>query len=128
MVNKVTLIGRIGKDIELKKVKDTAAARVSLATTEYWYDKDKQKQEKTTWHNVVVWGRLAENVAKYASKGDLIYVDGKIDFRSYDDKDGQKKYIFEVIASSINFLSTKPKSKENGSDSELFNSSEEIPF
>ena len=80
----------------------------SLATTEKWRDKDGQMQERTEWHNIVVWGRMAENANEYLKKGRPVYIEGRIQNRSYDDKDGNKRYISEVVAQRMQFLGGKP--------------------
>jgi single-strand DNA-binding protein len=106
-VNKVMLIGRLGKDPELKTLDGgNAVVSLSLATGESWTGKDGQKQEKTEWHRVVAWGKLAENCAKYLKKGSQAYVEGKLSTRQWENKDKQKQYTTEIVASTVNFLST----------------------
>jgi single-strand DNA-binding protein len=105
-VNKVILIGRLGKDPELKYTPGgQAVASFSLATTERWTDKNGQRQEKTEWHSVVVWAKLAELVGKYLKKGGAAYIEGRLTTRSWDDKDGNKKYKTEIVANQVQFLS-----------------------
>ena len=104
-MNKVTLIGRLGKDPELKYTPSgKAVMSCSLATSERWSDKDGEKKESTTWHNIVAWGKQAEVMAQYLAKGRQIAVEGRIDNRSYDDKDGNKRYISEVVVQNFEFL------------------------
>ena len=79
-------------------------AKFSVATTEKWTDQNGQKQEKTEWHNIVVWGKQAETCGQYLAKGRQVFVEGRITNRSYDDKDGNKKYITEIIARDVRFL------------------------
>jgi len=104
-VNKAILIGRLGKDPELRYTQSgKAVASFSLATSERWKGQDGQMQESTTWHNIVAWGRQAELAKEYLSKGREVYIEGRIQNRSYDDKDGNKRYISEVITQTIQFL------------------------
>lgn len=104
-VNKVILVGNLGKDPELRYTPSGAAvATFSLATTERFKGKDGQMQEKTEWHNIVVWRQLAEICGKYLHKGKQIYVEGRIQTRSYDDRDGNKRYITEIVADQMQML------------------------
>jgi single-strand DNA-binding protein len=104
-VNKVILIGNLGKDPELRYTPSgQPTASFSLATTEKWTDKNGQRQERTEWHNIVVWGKLAELVNQYLKKGRSAYVEGRISTRSWDDRDGNKKYRTEIVAREIQFL------------------------
>jgi len=98
-VNRVTLLGRVGKDPDVRFASDgKAIANLSLATNEVWKDKKTgQKNEKVQWHKVVLFGGLAEVVQKYVTKGDLIYVEGKIETRKWQGQDGQDKYTTEII-------------------------------
>ena len=105
MVNKVMLIGNLGKDPELRFTPSgRAVARFSLATSEQWTTPEGQKQDRTEWHNIVVWGKQAETCGQYLSKGRQVFIDGSIRSRQYDDKEGQKRYITEVIAQRVQFL------------------------
>lgn len=107
-VNKAILIGRLGKDPELRYTQSgKAVASFSLATSERWTGQDGQKQESTTWHNIVVWGRQAEVIKEYMHKGSQIFIEGRISNRSYDDKDGNKKYISEIVVQNFTFLDSK---------------------
>jgi single-strand DNA-binding protein len=104
-VNKVILIGNLGKDPELRYTPGgQPVASFSLATTERWSDKNGQRQDRTEWHNIVVWGKLAELANQYLKKGRSAYIEGRITNRSWDDKDGNKKYKTEIVASQIQFL------------------------
>lgn len=104
-VNKVLLIGRLGNNPEIRFTNTgTAVANFNLATSENWNDKNGQKQERTEWHRVVVWGKLAELCEKYLSKGRQCFVEGRLQTRSWDDKDGNKRYTTEIVASTIQFL------------------------
>jgi len=104
-LNKVILIGYLGKDPEIRYTPaGVAVGNISLATTEKWVDKNTgQKQEKTEWHRLVVFGKQAENCEKYLTKGSMIYVEGKLQTRSWD-KEGQTHYTTEVITSTVQFL------------------------
>lgn len=104
-VNKVLLIGRLGNNPEIRYTNTgTAVANFNLATSENWNDKSGQRQERTEWHRVVVWGKLAELCEKYLSKGRQCFVEGRLQTRSWDDKDGNKRYTTEIVASTIQFL------------------------
>lgn len=97
-LNKVTLIGRLGRDPEIRYTNDNKPiANINLATSESWKDQSGQKQEKTEWHRVVVFGKLAEIVEKYVKKGDQIYIEGKLQTRKWQDQSGQDKYTTEVV-------------------------------
>jgi len=143
-VNKVILVGRLGADPELKSVGNSqSVARLNIATSESWTGKDGQKQDRTEWHRVVVWGRQAENCAKHLSKGRQVYVEGRLQTRSWEDTtSGQKKYSTEIVASTVQFLgggaTTERTGQSHSSSNEQFNdfgpepsfdqSSDEIPF
>ena len=105
-VNKVILLGRLGQDPELKYTPSGAAVcNFSLATSETWNDKNSgQKQERTEWHRVVVWGKLAELCNQYLAKGRQAFVEGRLQTRSWDDKSGQKRYTTEINASTVQFI------------------------
>lgn len=104
-VNKAILVGNLGKDPEIRFTgTGKAVCKFPLATTTSWNDNDGNKQERTEWHNVIVWGKQGENCGKFLSKGRQVFVEGEIRSRSYDDKDGNKRYITEIIAMSVRFL------------------------
>ena len=104
-INKVILIGNLGKDPELRYTPGgQPVASFSLATTERWSDKNGQRQDRTEWHNIVVWGKLAELANQYLKKGRSAYIEGRITNRSWDDRDGNKKYRTEIVANQIQFL------------------------
>ena len=105
--NKVTLIGRTGKDVEIVKFENGKLAKVSLATTDYYTNALGEKVEETQWHNLVAFGKTAEIMQKYVQKGKEIAVEGKLTYRTYDDKDGQKRYITEIRVEEILLLGTK---------------------
>jgi len=104
-VNKVILVGHLGADPDMRHTQGGAGVcELRVATNETWNDKAGQRQERTEWHRVVVWGKLAELCSKFLSKGRLVYVEGRLRTRSWDDKDGNKRYSTEVIASDVQFL------------------------
>jgi len=104
-VNKVILVGNLGKDPEVRFTPSgRAVAKFSLATTDSWTDQESGRQERTEWHNIVVWGKQAENCGQYLAKGRQVYIEGAIRSRSYDDKDGNKRYITEIVAQRVQFL------------------------
>ncbi|MDG5816284.1 single-stranded DNA-binding protein [Chitinispirillales bacterium ANBcel5] len=106
-VNKAILIGNLGRDPELKYTPSgQPVASFPLATSERWTDKSGQRQDRTEWHNIVVWGRQAEFVNQYLKKGRSCYIEGKISTRSWDDRDGNKKYRTEIVALSVEFLNS----------------------
>jgi single-strand DNA-binding protein len=105
-VNKVILVGNLGRDAELRYTPGGAAiATLSMATTETWNDKAGQRQEKTEWHRVVLWGKQAETLTEYLTKGKQIYVEGKLQTRQWDDKDGNKRYTTEIRGDRVVLLS-----------------------
>ena len=104
-VNKVILVGNLGKDPEVRFTPSgRAVAKFPIATTESWMDQENSRQERTEWHNIVVWGKQAESCGQYLAKGRQVFVEGSIRSRSYDDKEGNKRYITEIVAQRIQFL------------------------
>jgi single-strand DNA-binding protein len=114
-VNKMILIGNLGGDPELKTVGDRKVCQFSVACNEKWNDKQGNKQEHVEWTTIVVWGPQAEACAKFLKKGRQVYVEGSKRTRTYDDKDGVKRYIVECRAEKVTFLGEKP---EGGSSSQ----------
>lgn len=143
-VNKVIIVGRLGADPEIKSVGNSqSVARLNIATSESWTGKDGNKQERTEWHRVVVWGRQAENCAKHLSKGRQVYVEGRLQTRSWEDSaTGQKKYATEIVASTVQFLgggserstshsaasASDDQFNDFGPEPSFDQSSDEIPF
>jgi single-strand DNA-binding protein len=146
-VNKVIIVGRLGTDPEVRQVGQSGTVtRLSVATSENWVDKEGAKQERTEWHKVVVWGRLAEICGKHLSKGRQVYVEGRLQTRSWEDQQGQKRYSTEIVANTVQFLgaaagerseSSSYGSRSNDRDDNMaqdfgpepsFDSAEEIPF
>ena len=114
-VNRVILIGNLGKDPEIFTFENGAKkASFSLATTESYKDKDGNRVDQTEWHNIVLWRGLAEIAEKYLTKGRQIYLEGKIKTRTWDDKDGKKRYTTEIYCDSFTMLGAR-KNQENES-------------
>ena len=111
-VNKVFLIGNLGGDAELRRTAaGTAVCNLSLATSEHWTNKAKQRQERTDWHRIVVWDRLAESLEQYLTKGKQICVEGQLQTRNWTDRNGKKRYTTEIYANRVTLLggrSTEP--------------------
>lgn len=143
-VNKVILVGRLGADPEVKAIgSGSTVARLNIATSESWV-KDGQRQERTEWHRVTVWGKLAEICGKHLAKGRQVYVEGKLQTRQWEDQQGQKRYTTEIVASTVQFLGSAGaesgagrSSNSTGNDDfnfqdfgpePSFNSNDEIPF
>ncbi len=104
-INKVILVGRLGANPELRYTPGgQGVANFNMATSEQWTDKTGKKQERTEWHRIVVWGKLAELCSQYLAKGRQAYVEGRLQTRSWDDKEGIKRYTTEVVAQTVQFL------------------------
>ncbi|MGH1469077.1 MAG: single-stranded DNA-binding protein [Bdellovibrionales bacterium] len=144
-VNKVIILGRLGSDPETKNISSgNTVCTFSLATSEAWKDREGQKQERTEWHRVVVWGKLAEICGKYLAKGRQAFVEGRLQTRSWEDQQGNKKYTTEIVASNVQFIGgsaqasnstgfDKPSSNDNpfadfAPEPDFNSSNEEIPF
>lgn len=125
MVNQVILIGNLGKDPEVRRLESGAAvAKFSLATNETYKDKDGNRQTLTEWHNIVAWRGLAEVAEKYLKKGSLIYLEGKITYREYTDKEtNQKKFFTEIVANNFKMLDRR----EGGGREGYFPTEEDAP-
>lgn len=107
-VNKAILIGNLGRDPELRYTKDgRPVANFTLATNERWRDKQGNNQERTEWHRIVVWDKQAENCAQYLQKGRSAYIEGRIQTRDWEDKDGNKRQTTEVVAQQVKFLGAR---------------------
>jgi len=141
-VNKVILVGRLGADPEVRQLTSgKSVCQLSLATSESWMDRDGQRQEKTEWHRIVVWGKMAEVCGKHLAKGRQVYVEGRLQTRSWEDQQGQKRYTTETVANTVQFLgsagdrasSPQQQGGYGGGSQDFgpepsFDSSEEIPF
>ncbi|MBP7766455.1 MAG: single-stranded DNA-binding protein [Syntrophaceae bacterium] len=112
MVNKVILIGRLGKDPEIRYLPDgTMNTNFRIATDESYKDKNGEKVQKTEWHQIVTYRKLAEICGNYLVKGKLVFIEGRIQTRSWDDKDGVKRYTTEIIANNMQMLDSKGQAK-----------------
>jgi single-strand DNA-binding protein len=112
MVNKAIIIGNLGSDPELSYTPNgIASCKFSVATSESWKDRNGQKQERAEWHKIQVWKTSAENCNKYLKKGSKVYIEGKIQTDSWEDKEGSRKYFTVIVASTVQFLSTAPAEK-----------------
>lgn len=117
-VNKAILVGNLGKDPELSYTQSgVARCRFPLATSESYTTNTGERQDRTEWHNIVIWGKLAETVSKFLQKGRQVFVEGRIQNRSYDDKEGIKRYISEINASRVTFLGSRADSFGGGGPS-----------
>ncbi|MFD1629659.1 single-stranded DNA-binding protein [Pseudopedobacter beijingensis] len=126
-INKVILVGHLGKDPEVRHLDgNVTVASFPLATSET-YNKDGKRIEQTEWHNIVMWRGLAEVASKYLQKGKLVYIEGKLRTRSFEDKEGHKKYTTEIVAENFTMLGRKSdfesSSNSGGADTEKTNSS-----
>jgi len=120
MLNKVMLIGRLGADPEVRfsTKSGEAIATFNMASNEYWYQ-DGEKKERTEWHRVVSFSKLAETCRDYLCKGSLVYVEGKLRTRTYEDKEGIERSITEIYADSVRFIFTKSKDEAEGGNDEI---------
>ena len=135
-VNKVILLGNLGKDPEVKRLETgKSVANFSLATSEVYKNKEGEKVTKTEWHNIVLWSPLAEIAESYLKKGSQLFLEGKISNRSYEDKEGVKKYISEVVGREITLLgkpnsnnSTEEVNPDDNSKTETKEENDDLPF
>lgn len=132
-VNKVILVGNLGKDPEVRHLEGGAAvANFTLATTETYKNKEGNRQEQTEWHNVVVWRGLAEVAEKYLKKGMTVYIEGKLRTRSWEDKEGHKRYSTEVVGDTFTILSKKESSPSQQTNDDQITSlpktGDDLPF
>ena len=118
-INKAILIGNLGKDPELRYTSaGVAVATFSVATNESWKDQDGNVQERTQWHNVVAWRKLAEICSEYLKKGSKLYMEGRIQYRNYDDKNGVKRYVTEIVLDQMVMLDSRGAGASSTSSSE----------
>lgn len=130
-LNKVILVGNLGKDPEVRHLEGgVAVANFSLATSESFKDKSGQRVEQTEWHNIVVWRALAEAAEKYLKKGMTIYLEGKLRTRSWDDKEGHKRYITEIVGDTFTILSRKDNNSSSSDDAATagHKTGDDLPF
>ena len=104
MKNKVQLIGHVGQEPEVKTINNKKVANLTIATNDFYYNEKGDKVEQTEWHRITAWGKTAEIIEKYVTKGKEIAVEGKLSHRSYDDKDGNKRYVTEILVSELLLL------------------------
>lgn len=127
MLNMVILIGNLGKDPELKYLSTgSAVCEFSVATSERWKDKEGNKQEKTEWHNIVLWGKLAEIAKEYLHKGSKVFIEGRLQTRSWEKDDGTKAYRTEIVGSKMQMLDSKKDSVVNNTSSESEQSAQPV--
>ncbi len=129
-VNKVILIGRLGADPEVRYTADgQPVASFRIATSGRWTDKNGNKQERTEWHRIVAFGKLAETCGEYLSKGRQVYIEGRLQTRSYEDREGVKRYVTEIVAQSMQMLGPRPDGAgARAMDSDEPPPDEELPF
>ena len=128
MINKVILVGNLGRDPEMRYTPNgTAVANFTVATSEKWKDKNSgEMQERTEWHRVVVWGKLGEICGQYLSKGRQVYIEGRLQTREWQDKDGNKRYTTEVVANEMKMLGTRD-SRESSNTFKPSEPSSQVP-
>jgi single-strand DNA-binding protein len=127
MINKVILVGRLGADPEVRYTPDGAMVTTfRLATDEQWKDKSGERTQRTEWHRVVAFRKLAEICGSYLSKGRLVYVEGRIQTRSWEDKEGQKRFTTEIVASNMQILDRGPSKDQQGGTDERTPTNAEI--
>ena len=118
MINKVILIGNVGQDPEIRYTGDvnngTKVATLRVATTERYRDRSGNLQEHTEWHSIVAWRNIADVVEKYVKKGTQVYIEGRLRSRSWDDQNGNKRYVTEIVADTLQLLGRKPEGQQPG--------------
>lgn len=141
MINKAILVGRLGRDPEVRHTASgTAVANFSLATDEFWNDQSGERQRRTEWHRIVVWSRLAETCERYLRKGSLIYIEGRIQTREWEDRDGNRRRTTEIVARNMQMLGSRsdemgmgagaqrPSSRASQPSQEVEITDDDIPF
>ncbi len=114
-VNKAIIIGNLGRDPEVRFTQSgQAMARFSVATTDTWMDQENGRQERTEWHNIVVWGKQAEHCGQYLSKGRQVYIEGRIQTRKFEDREGKERYFTEINARQVTFLGGRGEEGRSG--------------
>jgi len=128
-VNKVILLGNLGKDPEIRHLENgRAVTNFTLATSEVYKNKEGNKVTTTEWHNVVLWTPLAEVAQKYLKKGNQVYIEGKVTTRQYDDKDGVKRYVTEIVGREMTLVGGRPDGQNGSPSAQNESKSEEAPF
>jgi single-strand DNA-binding protein len=126
-VNKVILVGNLGKDPEVRHLENgRAVANFSLATSETYKNKQGERVTNTEWHNIVLWSPIAEIAEKFLKKGNQVYIEGKLTSRSWDDQDGNKRYTTEVVGNNLTLLGTKSDGDSGGSSNTSQSSASEV--
>lgn len=127
-MNKVTLMGRLGKDPEVKEVNGTQVSNFTLATTDRWTDKEGQKKEKTEWHRVICWGPMAKLTEKYLEKGNQVLIEGQVQYRTWENDEGKDQYMTEINAKKLHFIGSRNKEKVKGSGPSGAITMDDVPF
>ncbi|GAB4249019.1 MAG: hypothetical protein Kow00109_25090 [Acidobacteriota bacterium] len=135
MVNKVILIGRLGRDPEMRSTQGgTSVVNFTMATDERWVDTNGNRQQRTEWHNIVVWGRLAEICHQYLRKGRLVYIEGRLQTREWEDRDGNRRRTTEIVATNMQMLEPRgagpgaPSGPEVEEPLEIGMTDDDVPF
>ena len=135
MINSVTIVGYLGKDPSVNQTNSgLTVANLSVGTTKKWTDKNGNQQQRTEWHKVQLWNKLAEIAQKYLSKGSLVYIEGELQTRSWETKSGEKKYVTEIVGKQLQMLGGKENPKENQQSFEDYSQEpswdehEDVPF
>jgi single-strand DNA-binding protein len=126
-MNKCILYGNVGKDPESKVINQKTVTKFSLATNKSYTNQAGEKVTDTSWHNIVLWGKVAETASKYVKKGSSIIIEGEISYRSYENKEGQTVYITEIIGHNLHFTGTKPEDKPAEKKSTAMSDINELP-
>ena len=128
-LNKVQLIGHLGADPESRfTTSGSAVANLTIATNESWRSAEGDTKEKTEWHRVVIFGKMAETAAEYMKKGQLVYIEGRLQTRSWEDKDNIKRYTTEVLCDSFTMLGRKTQDVSSASSSKESEQDDDLPF
>jgi single-strand DNA-binding protein len=126
-MNKVILYGNVGKDPESKVINQKTVTKFSLATNKSYSNAQGEKVTDTSWHNIVLWGKVSETASKYVKKGSSIIIEGEISYRSYENKEGQTVYITEIIGHNMHFTGSKPEDKPAEKKSTAMSDINELP-
>jgi single-strand DNA-binding protein len=126
-MNKVTLFGNVGKDPESKVINQKTVTKFSLATNKSYSNSAGEKVTETQWHQIVLWGKVAETASKYVKKGQSLIIEGEISYRSYENKEGQTVYITEIIGHNMHFTGSKPEDKPTEKKSTAMSDINELP-
>ena len=118
-MNRVILFGNVGKDPESKQINGKTVTKFSLATNKTYTDASGQKITETQWHNIVLWGKVAETASKYVKKGSSIIIEGEISYRSYENKEGQTIYVTDIIGHNMHFAGSKQEEKKSSAMSDI---------